>query len=84
MQNRFFKHCQALKRLFFVSNVITMKKTKNMPVTITISIEAYRKIGELSPNQKQTETIRNLLEAICFYNGNFFELLALISNSGKT
>jgi hypothetical protein len=60
-----------------------MKKTKNMPLTITLSVEAYRKIGELAPNHKQTETIRTLLEAIVYFRGNYYELLATIGGNRK-
>lgn len=56
-----------------------MRKPKNMPLTITLSVEAYRKIGELNPNQKQTENIRTLLEAVCHWKGNFFQLLSAIT-----
>ena len=58
-----------------------MKKKKTLPLTITLSVEAYRKIGELNPNQKHTETIRSLLEAVVYFSGNFFELLAIIANN---
>lgn len=60
-------------------------KPKNMPLTITLSVEAYRKIGDLAPNHKQTETIRNLLEAIVYFRGNYYELLAIIGgNQNRT
>ena len=56
-----------------------MKNLKNTRLTITISQEAYRRVGELSPNTKQSETIRLILEAITAYNGNLYDLLHRIT-----
>ena len=62
-----------------INVLVTMKKNKNIPLTITVSLEAYRKLGELCPNQKQTNTIRTILEAVTHFKGNYFQLLASIS-----
>ena len=58
-----------------------MKKT--LPVTITLSVEAYRKIGDLVPSQKASVTIRQMLESTIYFKGNFYELLATIANAKK-
>ena len=58
-----------------------MKKTKNTRMTITCSIDAYRKIGELAPTQKQTVTITQILEAIVYFKGNYYELLSAIGTT---
>lgn len=48
-------------------------------MTITCSIEAYRKIGEIAPTQKQSVTITQILEAITKFKGDYYELLAKIA-----
>ena len=50
-------------------------------MTITCSIDAYRKIGELAPTQKQTVTITQILEAIVYFKGNYYELLSAIGTT---
>lgn len=60
-----------------------MKKPQNTRMTITCSIDAYRRVGELAPTQKQTETIRQILESLVYFKGNFYELLATIGTSKK-
>jgi serine protease inhibitor len=58
-----------------------MKKQPVTRMTITCSVDAYRKIGEIAPTQKQTETIRQILESIVYFKGNFYELLAIIGTN---
>lgn len=60
-----------------------MKQSKNVRMTITCSIEAYRKIGEIAQTQKQTQTITQILESLVYFKGNFYELLALIGTNKK-
>ena len=60
-----------------------MKKKQTTRMTITCSIDAYRRVGELAPTQKQTETIRQILESLVYFKGNFYELLANIGTSKK-
>ena len=56
-----------------------MKRTKNVRTTISCSIEAWRKIGEIAPTQKQTTTITQILESIVKFKGDYYELLARIA-----
>lgn len=58
-------------------------KEKKLSLTITISQSAYRRIGELAPTHKQSETIRNVLEAINFFKGNYYDLVSLITHPPK-
>ena len=60
-----------------------MKKTQTTRMTITCSLDAYRRIGDLAPTQKQTETIRQILESLMYFKGNYYELLAVIGTSNK-
>ena len=60
-----------------------MKKKQTTRMTITCSIDAYRRVGELAPTQKQTETIRQILESLVYFKGNFYELLANIGTNKK-
>lgn len=61
-----------------------MKKQQSTRMTITCSMDAYRRVGELAPTTKQTETIRQILEALVYFKGNFYELLATIGTSQQT
>ena len=60
-----------------------MKKKQTTRMTITCSIDAYKRVGELAPTQKQTETIRQILESLVYFKGNFYELLANIGTNKK-
>lgn len=64
--------------------LLIMKQSKNVRMTITCSIEAYRKIGELAETQKQTQTITQILESLVYFKGNFYELLALIGSNKRS
>lgn len=54
-------------------------KEKKLSVTITISQTCYRKMGELAPTHKPSETIRNVLEAVNMFKGNYYDLISLIT-----
>ena len=54
-------------------------KQKKLNLHITISIEAYRAIGNLAPTHKQSEVIRLIIEACQYFNGNLYDLLGQIS-----
>lgn len=56
-------------------------KNKTTRMTITCSVDAYRRIGELAPTQKQTVTITQILESLLYFKGNYYELLAVIGTS---
>jgi hypothetical protein len=58
-------------------------KEKKLSLTITLSQTAYRRIGELAPTHKPSETIRNVLEAVNFFKGNYYDLVSLITNPPK-
>ena len=53
----------------------------NIRTTITASPEAMKKLEELQPNQKATETIRNILEAIVYFDGSIYDLLHTIAGN---
>lgn len=59
-------------------------KEKKLSLTITLSQSAYRRLGELAPTHKQSETIRNILEATLFFKGNFYDLISLITQDKKS
>ena len=58
-------------------------KEKKLSLTITLSQTAYRRLGELAPTHKPSETIRNVLEAINFFKGNYYDLVSIITNPPK-
>jgi hypothetical protein len=58
-------------------------KKKTTRMTITCSIDAYRKVGELAPTQKPTESIRQILESLIYFKGNYYELLGMIGTKNK-
>ena len=73
--------CFVMKKIRVKLNC--MKQSKNIRMTITCSIEAYRRIGELAQTQKQTQTIAQILESLIYFKGNFYELLAIIGSNKK-
>ena len=59
------------------------KMKKTLRVTITVSTDAYRALGEINPTQKASLNIRQILEACVYFKGNFYELLATIAQKPK-
>ena len=56
-------------------------KQKKLTLHITISVDAYRKLGDLAPTHKQSEIIRLIIESVQYFKGTLYELLGTISNS---
>tara|TARA_E500000331_G_scaffold310121_1_gene316704 strand:- start:180 stop:371 length:192 start_codon:yes stop_codon:yes gene_type:complete len=60
-----------------------MKKTAQIRTTVTCSLDAYRRLGEIAPTQKPAETLRQIVEAMIYFKGNYYDFLSLIGGSQK-